>query len=370
MNALVPTVIGAYEAGAQQRTERNRRNALAGYDGTPNALRNASVAMIREGDFSGAQDALTTGGGVNALRGEIAASEYAGRGDYKGAAQAAAGAGQVDLAQQFAGLDQNTLEVAKERGRVASSAIFAALNLPPEQRAGYMTQFAPIARELGIDPQRFASIDWSNDALLRSQAETFLEASQLAGEISLQRFGDKAQGVRINTRGAAPVGQAIDIPESRQERLARDSFEYGKQQDQAELDYRYSRAAAEDAWRQWQSENSVSAGDVVGRVLNKAATQGVETLTPGERQIFEDYVRAPQSSGGEWGATVPGLPGLQQPPARPAPQGQPQRQPQQGSGAGRSPQNPARPRSQAEVNSLPPGSYYIDAGDGELYVKD
>lgn len=365
MNALIPTVVGAYQAGAQQRTDRTRRNALARYDGTPNALSAASVDLIRAGDFEGANNALTTGGQVNALRGEIAAAPLASRGDFKGAARAAAGEGQVDLAQQFAGLDQNSLDVAKERGRIASSALFAALNLPPDQRPGYMTQFAPVARELGIDPDQFASIDWTNDALLRSQAETFLEASQLAGEISLQRFGDNAQGVRLNTRGATPVGEPIAIPESRQERLSRESFEYGKQQDAAELDYRYSRAEAEDAWRRWQSENDVTRSDVEGRVLQKAVTQGAAALTPEERQVYDRAVAMPQASGGAWGATVPGVPGQQQPQSPRTSPGQ-----AQGAGDGRTPQSAARPMSQADLNRLPAGAYYIDPGDGELYQKE
>lgn len=355
MNALIPTVVGAYQAGAQQRTDRTRRNAFANYDGSPNALRAGSVALMQAGDTEGAHNALTAGAGMNALGGQIAASEPASRGDYRGASRAAAGAGQVDLARQFSALDQEGLKTAQERGRMASSAIFAALNLPPEQRAGYMAQYRPIADELGIDASRFDGIDWTNDALLRSQAETFMEASQLAGEITLQKFGDNAVTVRTDGRGSTQLGEPIAIPESRQERFAQKEFDYRQQQDSAEMDYRYSRAEAEDAWRRWEAENSVTRSDVEGRVLQKAITQGADTLTAAERQVYDRAVAMPAQSQG-WGATMPSPTGA-------APQ-------QAGAPGNGSQQSPARPATQADLDRLPVGAFYVDPGDGQLYQKE
>ena len=367
MNALIPTIIGAYQAGQDNRTQRQRRNALQGYDGTPGSLRDVSTNLIRSGDMSGAGDLMSVGQGVNALRGVVASSDRARQGDYRGASQAAAGEGQVDLARQFMALDQGQLEAAQQRGRQGASALLAALSLPPEQRASYMTQYLPLAEEMGIGRARFEQIDWSNDAMIRAQASTWLDASKLAGDISVQRFGDEAVTMRVSPAGSEVVGR-LPIPESRQERFARDQFAYRQEQDQADRDYRVQRDREEDALRREQRE-AMSRSDVEGAVLAKATREGLESLNPAERQIYDRATALPNAS--PWGG-VPGLPAATPPGiSRPAPQAaqQPQRG-QQAGGNGASPDAPARPQTQQDLDRLPSGAYYVDPGDGQLYQKE
>lgn len=283
-------------------------------------------------------------------------------GEYGEAAREAGASGQVDLARSLFAMSADDLQATKHRGQQGASAIYAALALPPEQRAGYMAQHQRIAADAGITPDQFAAFDWSNDGALRAVADRWLEASKLAGDVSLQRFGDNVQTVRTGVSGSE-VLDSREVPVTRAEQLDRTrvnyaqetdrrDFDYKREQDRIDNDYRTSRAEAEDTYRRWQMENPNSRGDVEGQILNKAVRDGVESLRPEERAIYDRYLESGQQAGGfGMGATPP--------PAGAAVPTAPARAPS-GGGASGTRENPARPSTPQEAATLPSGAFFLD----------
>lgn len=289
------------------------------------------------------------------------------------AARTAAADGQTELATSLYQMDRADLSNVATRGERGASALYAALALPKEQRSAYMAQHRDLATDAGISPEQFASFDWSNDQAVRSVADRWQDASKMAGEVSLQRFGDNVQTVRTGPSGTQ-VLDSREVPQTRAEQLdasrvnyAQSSdqrdYRYRETRDQADDAYRNSRAASEDAYRKWQQENPNSRGDVEGVVLSKAVREGAAALSTEEKAIYDRYLASSSSTGNELlgllGGGAPGTqPGGQPTPAqRPAPV-----QPGRGgpAGAAGTQQNPARPRTTAEAQALPAGSYFLD----------
>lgn len=354
-NALALGIIDAYGAGQQNRDKRERRNALSLYSqaDTPEAQQNALRPLVALGDF----DTLESARGYrektdfDATRRRVAPMVSAGR--YGEAANAAAGDGQVDLAQQFMQLDKGALDAARTRGERGAAVIYSALALPPEQRGAYIAQHQDLAAELGVASDVLQSLDFSNDAGMRALADKWQDASKLAGDITLQRFGDKVQTVRTGVAGSDVLDER-EIPQTRAETFEREQFGYRKGQDALDREFRYDRAEADDAYRAWQMQNSVGRSDIEGRVLQKAIQQGAAALTPEEKAVYERAVSTSQGGGFNL-SQFTGQPG-------PAPAAPAAQTPQGG-------QQAARPQTEADFNALPSGSLYIDPDDGQLYRK-
>lgn len=340
----------------------------------PSPISNRSAAMRVLGSIGDFETASQLTGFDDRQRSDAARDRIAPMiqsGHYRDAAREAGASGQMDLARQLFAMDDAELATTQRRGQQGASAIYAALALPPQQRADYMAQHQGLAADAGITPEQFASFDWSNDAALKATADRWLEASRLAGDVSLQKFGDNAYAVRASPRGLDVLPGGVAIPETRAEGLDRDRVAYQQSSDQRDFDYqktrdaeddryRHSRAQSEDAYRRWQMENPNSRGDVEGQVLSKAVRQGAQTLTPEERAIYDRYLTS-GSPGDVWGAPAT--------PAAPRPQAAPPAAPaQRPSGTG-TPGAPARPQTEEDYNRLPAGALFIDPDDGLTYRK-
>lgn len=362
-NALARGIIDAYGAGRDNRDRTTRQNALGAYStaDTPEAQQNALRPLVGLGDFE-TLEAARGHQERNAFdRTRRDAGAAAGAGRYGEAANLAAGAGQVDLAQQFMQLDRGALEAAKTRGERGAAAIYSAIQLPPPQRAAYIAQHQGLAAELGITPEQLQAVDFTNDTAMRALADQWQDASKLAGDISLQRFGDSVQTVRTGPSGT-DVLDSREVPQTRAETFERQQFGYRQDQDSIDNQYRDSRAQAEDAYRQWQMQNSVSRSDIEGQVLQRAIQGGVEALTPEEKAVYDRAVST--SQGGFLGQMTSAPPAAAAATASPPPR-------QQAQSAGGSPGagNPARPQTEADYAALPPGALFIDPDDGQLYRK-
>lgn len=141
----------------------------------------------------------------------------------------------------------------------------------------------------------------------------------------------------------------------------------------ADPDYRYARQYQDTRGQQDATPRAptppVTESQVVGAVMQKAQTQGIESLTPAERQIFDRQVTIPQPANPFAFMGAPGMggqPNGQQPGyGQPQPQqGQPR---QQGPASGQG--GVARPQTDADFARLPSGARYIDPDDGQLYEK-
>lgn len=294
-------------------------------------------------------------------------------GRFGNAAREAAADGQTELATSLFQMDKAELTNVQMRGERGASALYSVLALPKEQRAGYMAQHQDLATDVGISPQQFASFDWSNDDMVRTVADKWQQTSKLAGDITVQRFGDEVHPVRTGPSGMEVLSGGVTVPETRAEKRDDRRIGYAETSDQRDHDfrreraeaddaYRNSRAASEDAYRKWQQENPNSRGDVEGVVLSKAVREGATALSPEEKAIYDRYLASSSSSGDLLGLLggAPGAPGAQPAPAqRPAPT--PMRPARGGppSAAG-SQSNPARPRTTAEAQALPPGTFFLD----------
>lgn len=402
MNDVVGNVLAAYGAGRTMGLQRRRDNALAqmgrslypeesgppplaprndlaagsaggtykatGLNGPPGSRGNAMRELVGLGDFETVNSLLAMEDRGQADRTRDAVAPMIREGRYGAAGQEAAAMGQTDLARQLFQLGRDDLDATQQRGQRGASAIFAALNLPLEQRAGFMAQHRGLALEAGIPAEAFDQADWSDDASLRAIAEKWLEASKLAGEVSLQKFGDSVQTWRTGPSGSE-VLDSREVPVTRAETLDRQRIEYAQDTDRRDFAYRQQRDRADDQWRQDRAtaededrrfrreRESYSRGDIEGAVLNKAISSGLGSLSPEERSIYDRYI-ASGSSGG-WGMPMANAPAAQ---SAPPPSGD-------GQGAG-SRSNPARVSSEADFDRLPPGAWFVNPADGQLLQKE
>lgn len=437
-DGLIGNVIGAYQAGQGQYDQRRRRNALAQYAesqvplpqttalsvnalypngpsapataitsgplppaapaGTPagpantqNAFlptalqpngarqndgrRSALAELARLGDFETANSLAQFDDRSRADTTREAIAPMIREGQYGGAAREAAASGQTDVAQQLFQLDASQLQMTQRRGQQGAAAIYAALGLPAAQRASYMQQHRQVAMDAGVPEEAFDAADWNDEATLRALADSWLETSKLAGDVSLQKFGDNVQTVRTGRTGSEVLDSRA-IPETRAESFDRQKFGYQQQQDSIDNEYRQSRAEAEDTYRRWQMDNSVGRSDIEGQVLQKAIRGGYSALSPEERQVYDRAVATNQ--GGGFGSILGGAPAGQggggpastyAAPMQPSPSAPPPQQTQQqGPSGGGTQQNPARPRTIAEAQALPPGTFFYDPS-GNLIQK-
>ncbi|HZV84234.1 MAG TPA: hypothetical protein VFF48_04525, partial [Brevundimonas sp.] len=226
----------------------------------------------------------------------------------------------TELAQHLLTLDRGALDAAKTRGERAAAVAYAILQLPADQRATYAAQHQDLAADIGVPLDQ---VDWTNDAQIRATADGWLDASKMAGDVTLQRFGDNVQTVRTDRRGTEVLDNR-EIPVTRAEQLDRQQVEYRQQTDQRDFGYRQQRDQADDQYREKALEvrgTINSAGDVLGPILATVAQSGPETLSPGQREIYDRYIEGGQTGAGfGFGAPTP-------PPAGAAPAAAPARTP-------------------------------------------
>lgn len=367
-------VLGMYEAGQGQRDRTTRRNALAAFSTapTPEAQANALNPLVGMGDFETVDAARTYGERQRFDRTRRSVAPAIGRGQYGEAAQQAAGEGQVDLAAQLMELDRGALTAAKGHGEMAGAAILAGVRLPdPEQRRAYFTspRMLAMAAQAGITPETLATADYSNTDHLRALASSYLDLSRMAGDVSLQKFGDAVQTVRTDPMGAEVLGSR-EIPVTRAETLDREQVQYRQQADQRDFGYRQERDQADDQYREKALDvrGAVnSTGDVVGPLLAKVAQFGEDSLTDGERLIFDRYQQSGQQAGG-FGLTPPPPAGAAPAPA-PRAAAAPARAPAARQGSGSSAASPVAVQSEQDFERLPVGAWFVNPADGQVMQK-
>jgi hypothetical protein len=94
-----------------------------------------------------------------------AAAGRAAAGDYRGAQQVAAAAGDFDLAGQIQRLDAGQRERLKAESEAIGRVAYSLSQLPQEQRAAALQQAMPALRAAGISDQEIASADLSDGGL-------------------------------------------------------------------------------------------------------------------------------------------------------------------------------------------------------------
>lgn len=373
-NALALGVIDAFNAGQQQRDRTERRNALSRFANaaTPEEQQNALRPLAALGDFQTLEATRTyrEGNAFDQARQQAAPMVREGR--YGDAARTAAAGGQVDLAQQLMQLDRESLVAAKARGERAAATVYAALQLPPERRAAYIGRHQGLASELGVTPEMLQAFDFSNDAELRAMADQWMDTSKLAGDVSLQRFGDSVQTVRTGVDGTT-VLDSRTVPQTRAETFEREQFAHRRDQDRQDNAYRQSRAEAEDAYRAWQMDNSLSRSDIEGRVLQKAINDGYGALSAEEKQVYDRAVSTSQSVGfggfGGYGAQ-PGAPAQSAPATARAAAPATARQVPAAGGDGRTAGSAATVQTEDDFNRLPVGAWFVNPADGRVMQKE
>ena len=141
----------------------------------------------------------------------------------------------------------------------------------------------------------------------------------------------------------------------------------------ADPDYRYARQYQDTKGEQDATPRPptppVTESQVTGAVMQKAQMQGIESLTPAERQIFDRQVTIPQPANPF--AFMGGMPGMGGQPngQQPGYGQQPPQTPPQQRGPAQAQGGVARPQTEADFARLPAGARYIDPDDGQLYEK-
>lgn len=321
---------------------------------SPDPRRAAMADLVREGDFASYSQlrGIEDQNRADALREEIAPMVREGR--YGDAARTAASGGEAAMANQLLQLNANELSLVKARGERGAATIYAALDLPPAQRAAFMQQNRDLAMEAGVPAEVFDRADWSDTASLRAIANQWQGVATLAGDISLQKFGDSVQTVRTGPSGST-VLDSREIPMTRAEVADQQRLRSAEARDERDYRYRRERDAADDDYRREALKvrsSDVSPNDVIGPVLAKVQAGGVAALSEGERVIFQRWQDGGSSSAG-WGAA----------PASPAPAARPQ------PGTGTSQGAPARPMNEADFNALPSGAWFVNPADGRTMQK-
>lgn len=360
--------------------------------------------MVQRGDRRGAALRLMTGGQygdaatltnvTNAndrLDADVASGRAAMTGNYKGAADAQYGVGNLEAAERFSGvarnrevgsaltedprraaalaaaggdvaqatqiidwadrIDDREREEVMSRHKIMAPILANASSIEdPVQRKAYISSQAQALMGAGYTAEQIANFDATDDNI-RAVSDSVLGLEKVLGDYSQRPVGDELRTYRTNPYGVQEVARE-EIPMTRAEGMAEKRL--GLEERRVELAGQVN-----------------SVGDVVGPVLQKQAA-GIP-LTPGEQQIFDRYITSGQQAGG-WGVAPP-PPGVGGSGAPPVPQGNgarlpvppPGTGPAQAGGDGTA-QNPARPRSIQEAQALPSGAYFLDPS-GNLIRK-
>lgn len=277
--------------------------------------------------------------------------------------------GQAPSLQDIGGLEAVTdsQDVRGARGRQEQRGLLAGVVAPyagPNARPipeADLPEITALARAFGLD----APIPTTPGGVNAAVAAGVGADSWMQGD---RQYQDLAESSRANRANEAYRGQALDFQRDESgQRLSLDRERF-----KADDAFRREQAATENALRRWELENVASRSDIEGQVLRKAIASGAASLTPEERAVYDRAVSVSQGGFGFGAPSVPGGPvGSAAPnatPQNPAPA--PAQNRPAPAGDGRSPQSPARPQTQQDLDRLPNGAYFVDPGDGQLYQKE
>lgn len=364
---ILGNFVAGHEAGAKLRKDRSRREGLNLLATDPVAGANALIA-------SDNSDAVTASFGARNVLGEYQAKEaakpFAAKGDYRGASRAAA---EFDLeaSRKFAAYGQEELDRTRKQAERSAAVLMSAAQIPdPVQRRAFIDQHATELEGLGYSREQIAGYDVSDATKMRADASRFLDLGTIAGKVSVEKFGDYAVTYDTNPVTGTRAVSRSEIPPTRAERRQDQEFDYRREHDAEELAFRreQERRRAQEA-----SDPYSSPSRVMGPILAKIARG--ETLTPGEQRLYTDYrtaraqpddFMAGDALGGDYGA-----PGTPAPAAAPTPSKTPAARPGAARGRpadGRSAASPVQPRSRAEAEALPSGTWFRDPA-GNLIQK-
>lgn len=280
------------DAGRKLRQEREVRRAANLFAQDPEAGANAFIAAGRP---EAAAAMLTASSGVDKFKGRRAAQPFLEGGDYAGAAKAAA-PHDLDLAKSLSEMDKDALDRNHALGKRGAAILMAASNLSdPGERRAYIDENAAELVKYGMPQERIAAYDVQNPQKMRADAGKFMELGDLAGKISVEKFGDYAVTYQTDPiRGTRAVGKT-EIPETRAERRQREEFEYRQQHDAEEMAYKRELDGKQLSIRERElairekiaQDPHSSPAKVMGPIFAKLAAG--QELTSGEAEAMRFY---------------------------------------------------------------------------------
>jgi hypothetical protein len=370
---LLASVVQAYHAGRQTQDDNTRRAARQQYQSDPAGGINAMAGV----DPTEAASMVTLRGAQRQDAAVTAAEPQVQQGDYMGAARTIAAAN-PEHAHALMQLDADGRQRVQQLGVRGGQVMLSAANMSPEQRGPFMAQHRDEVLAAGLmTPEQFDAFPWSDPSperttWYRNEGAQFMGLGELAGSISMMRFGDNEAAVRTTPAGAQ-IESSTPIPATREETRAAGNDAWTRNHTETEDAFHHRTDMMRLGLQAQELQQQSQTPDrVIGGILTTLAGGG--TLTPGQESALSRYVQIGQARtpmgivlgqngpGGTGsmdvggGGSQGGAPSGGAPPAAattPAPTGG----------------NIARPQSQAEYDALPPGALYIDPGDGRQRRK-
>ena len=304
-NPLRDYLVGR-EAGQKIRQDRARQEGLNVLARDPSA---GAESLIASGNADAAREALQARNVLATYQANEVAKPYASKGDYTGAARAA-GAYDVGVARQLESFGQEQLDHTAKVGKRSAAVLMAAAQIPdPNARRAFVDQHADELTGLGYSHDQIAGYDLSDPTKMRADAARFLDLSDLAGKMSVEKFGDYAVTYETNpVTGTRPVSRT-EIPATRSDRRQDAEFAYRQEHDAEELRLARAREARESANA---TNPDSSPAKVMGPIFRKMANG--EPLTEGETRALQYYKLDPLTAaavdggapaGGEYGDAPP-----------------------------------------------------------------
>lgn len=359
-NIFAKTVAGV-EAGAKAKTERDTRAAMNLFAQDPSR---GGTALIAAGRPDLARDAFSARKSGRAYQAEEAARPFTERGDFMGAAKAAGGV-DIETGGRLQSFNKEQLSQLRDMNTRGAEVIMAASRLAsPEERRAFIDGQADELAAYGYPVEKIRGYDVSDPMRMRADASSKMSLAEQAGKISVEKFGDYAVTYETNPVTGSRAVSKSEIPMTRAERRQDEEFSYRRQHDAEELDLARRREARMSAS---ESDPAGSPSKVMGPIYAKLARG--EPLTPGERQAMLYYRLDPLTADAVGEDDDVGA--AERPPQVPAPAPSPAPPARPGSGRpgnGRSSASPVQPRSRAEAEALPSGTWFRDPA-GNLIQK-
>ena len=201
--------------GSDLRKERQKADQEAARTRALNLFstdpRGAETALMSAGDIETAELLRKRREFEEASKRRANAAELVGKGDYRGAQQAALSGGDFDMAKSIAGLDIDQRKAARERAQDLGGFALGIKGLPYDQRRSVIQQAASILQQQGFTEEQIAGFD-PTDANLQALAAQAMdlktaleEADRQADNARADRQADETQ--RHNRASEATAAQ-------------------------------------------------------------------------------------------------------------------------------------------------------------------
>lgn len=291
-NNVFGKAMQGYDTGQKMADQSNTRQALNVFAVDP---ARGAQALITAGRPDLAEAALKAKSTSNTAQAESAAQPYAQRGDFAGAATAAAGY-DLSTARQLSQFSQEQLDHAQKTGQRSATVLMSAASLPDAQsRKSFITQHTDELTGLGYSPDQIANYDTSDPLKMRADAARFMSLAEVAGKVSVQKFGDNVVAYDTNPIAGTKAVSKTPIPPTRADQRADGEFSYRQQHDTQEIGLRERELQIQQQREQREAANAQnpdsSPSKVMGPIFRKLAN-GV-ALSAGEQAALKYYKMDP-----------------------------------------------------------------------------